>query len=177
MQAVKKDSAVTGVGVSTKPAGKPAVFIERAKFDSAIKRVMAKANFGLIAETNAVPLQAIVHETRTETTRTNLVILKAWLVRNRRKWSFNWHGVRISAAIQDADFFDQLEARSIALHQGDTLDTDLAIVQRFLPGANAWQNVSYTVTKFYSLKLCENQTTMDFTSYNGLPRARDGMTH
>ena len=177
LQAVKKDTAVTGVGVSTTPDRKPEVFLARAKFDTAIKRVNAHSNFGLVSETDSLHYQAIVHETRTETKRTNLVILKAWLMRNRRKWSFNWQGLKISAAIKDADFFNQLEARSIALHQGDALDADLAIVQRFLPGANVWQNVSYTVTKVYSVRLGETQTTMDFTSYNVLPEPRSGTKH
>lgn len=173
LQAMKKDNAVTGLGVSTKPAAKPAVFIERAKFDSAIERVTAKVGFSLMTVVAREPYEAIVHETRTRSTRTSLVVLKAWLVRSQRKWSFNWQGLKISAAIKDPDFFDQLEARSIALRQGDALDADLAIVQRFLPAANVWENVSYTVTKVYSVKLGETQTTMDFVTFEGLPEARD----
>lgn len=174
LHAVKKDAAVTGLGVSTKPATKPTVFIERAKFDSAIKRVAATASFSLDAV--RAPHDAIAQETRSQTTRTSLIVLKAWLVRSRRKWSFNWQGLKISAAIKDPDFFDQLEARSIALRLGDALDADLAIVQRFLPAANVWENVSYTVTKVYSVKLGETQTTMDFTTDRGLPKPRDGST-
>lgn len=178
LQAVNKDTAVTGIGVSTKPSSKPVVFIERASFSSAIDRVSAKARIGLMTEADAeaTPHEAMVYQTRSQTARTSVVVLKAWLVRSRRKWSFNWQGLKISAAIEDPDFFDQLEARSIALRQGDALDADLAIVQRFLPAANVWENVSYTVIKVYSLKLGETQTTMDFASFKGLPEPRDGTT-
>src|SRR5262249_13761143 len=158
--AVKKDQAVTGVGVSRIPDARPEVFIERARFDNAIKRLTTRVSYDYAAHELAYA-PTIAHETRTETRRTNLVILKAWLERGRRKCRFNWQGLKISAAIKDPDFFDQLAARSIALHQGDALDADLTIVQRFLPAANVWENISYTVTKVYSVKLGETQTTMD----------------
>ena len=94
------------------------------------------------------------------------------LQRGKHKWTFNWQGIKISAAITDPDFFDQLAARSIALHQGDALDADLAINQRFLPAAQVWENVSYVIAKVYSVKVGETQTTMDFTTFTGRPTDR-----
>ena len=117
LQAVKRDEAVRGVGVSRTPDAKPEVFIERVRFDDAIKRLTARAAFDYVTDQMA-SIPAIVHETRTQTIRTNLVILKAWLERGRRKWRSNWQGLKISASIKDPDFFDQLAARSLPCTRG-----------------------------------------------------------
>ena len=69
--------------------------------------------------------------------------------------------------------------RSITLRQGDALDADLSITQRFLAEANVWENFEYTVTKVYSVKLGETQTTMDFSHYgvSANPPTQDKSKH
>lgn len=179
LQAVKKDKAVESIGVSKTRSAPPAVFVERTKLDDAIKRLNEAIAPGSYAADAPTDSATVVPQTRMETVRTNLVILKAWLERGRRKWRFNWQGMKISAAIRDPDFFDQLESRSIALRQGDALDADLSISQRFLPAANVWENFEYTVTRVYSVKLGETQTTMDFAHYPvpQTPPAQDKNKH
>ena len=155
LQAVKKDKAVDAFGVDTTPSAKPSVYVDRPKFDTVLRRLNTFALSAFDESMRSLP--PIVHETRIETVRTNLIILKAsaWLQRGKRKWTFNWQGIKISAAIADPDFFTQLAARSIALHQGDALDADLDITQRFSPAANVWENVGYRVAKVYSVRLGE----------------------
>ena len=108
--------------------------------------------------------RSIGYELREQDVRANLTIIKAVLLRGKRKWQFNWQGHKISAPIADSNFFDQLESRAIALRQGDALDANLKIVQRFLPEAKVWENAAYTVTEVYSVKLGETQTTMDLAT-------------
>lgn len=109
-----------------------------------------------------IDIPVVVPEKRTKKIRANLVIIKAVFLRSKRKWQFNWNGIKVSAPINDADFFDQLEAGDIALHQGDALDADLVVHQEYIEGARVWQNRSYEVVKVYSVTLGQNQTTMDF---------------
>jgi hypothetical protein len=54
--------------------------------------------------------------------------------------------------------------RSIARHQGDRRDADLAITQNLLSDARFRDNTAYPVTKAYAVKRGETQTTMDFSN-------------
>ena len=56
---------------------------------------------------------------RTELAR--VVILKAWLVPGKRKWSFEWNGVPISATISDNVFVSRIASREILIGYGDAL--------------------------------------------------------
>jgi hypothetical protein len=58
-----------------------------------------------------------------------IVILKAWLNHAKRKWSFEWNGVPISAPIGDKDFLDQLDRREHLLGAGDALDVEITYKQ------------------------------------------------
>jgi hypothetical protein len=65
--------------------------------------------------------------------------------------------------------YDQLESALKAsstvgslVRECGLLDADLSISKRFLAEANDWKNSGYTVTKAYSVKLDETQTTMNF---------------
>jgi hypothetical protein len=61
--------------------------------------------------------------------RARLVILKAWLNHAKRKWSFEWNGVPISAPIADRDFLDRLDRREHLLGAGDALDAEITYRQ------------------------------------------------
>lgn len=61
-----------------------------------------------------------------------LVILKAWLKANNRKWSFEWNAVPVSAPIKDADFLARIERREHLIGSGDALDVELRY-SRFTP--------------------------------------------
>jgi hypothetical protein len=72
------------------------------------------------------------HErTRTETAR--LVILKAWLNHAKRKWSFEWNGIPISAPIIDRDFLDRIDRREYLIGAGDALDVTIVFKQTLDP--------------------------------------------
>lgn len=176
LNAVKDDKAVTGIGFGKHRDATPAFHIARPSFNNALNRLGGFATL-LSSAIMEAPSINVIPETRVQTQRVNLVVLKAWLRRSKHKWMFNWQGLKVSAPILDPDFFDQLEKRSIALHQGDALDADLAITQNYLSDARVWENSTYAVTKVYAVKLGETQTTMDFTSRVPLPNPHDGKMH
>lgn len=174
VEAVERDPHVTSLGVS-KPKQPPRIEITRPQMRKVIEHTRERMPPGYqfvlphavkitqvldAIETTKEP--APVTKKRTRETRANLVIIKAVLLRSKRKWQFNWNGIKVSAPIKDASFFDKLEAGDIALHQGDALDADLLIKQEFIEAANVWQNKSYEVVKVYSVTLGESQKTMTF---------------
>jgi hypothetical protein len=165
LKAVETDHSVRSIGVGTKLEGPPVMTVPRAYFSEALRRLdwpidlPRSERLTMIEEPGSLGF-----ETREQDVRSNMIIVKAVLLRSKRKWQFNWQGIRISAPITDPNFFDQLEARAIALRQGDALDANLTIVQRFLPDARVWENAGYTVTKVYSIRLGEMQTTMDLVT-------------
>ena len=92
--------------------------------------------------------------------RVRLVVLKAWLVRSGRKWSFEWNGVPLSASITDETFFDPLESHEIMFGQGDALDVELTYEQEFDESLGVFVN---------------DQRTFKVTKvYRPLPRAKQG---
>jgi hypothetical protein len=86
---------------------------------------------------------------RTRKERARLVILKAWLNHAKRKWSFEWNGVPLSAPISDKDFLDQLDRREHLLGSGDALDVELTYKQIFEPTLSVYVNDpnSFIVTR------------------------------
>jgi len=75
---------------------------------------------------------------RQETAR--LVILKAWLNHAKRKWSFEWNGVPLSAPIVDKEFLDRIERREYLIGAGDALDVQIAFKQAFDPTLSVYVN-------------------------------------
>jgi hypothetical protein len=69
--------------------------------------------------------------TRTREEKARLVILKAWLNHAKRKWSFEWNGVPISAPIADEDFLAKLDNRDYLIGAGDALDVIIDFRQNF----------------------------------------------
>jgi hypothetical protein len=70
-------------------------------------------------------------KTRTREEKARLVILKAWLNHAKRKWSFEWNGVPISAPIADEDFLAKLDNRDYLIGAGDALDVIIDFRQNF----------------------------------------------
>jgi hypothetical protein len=86
---------------------------------------------------------------RTRKERARLVILKAWLNHAKRKWSFEWNGVPLSAPIADKEFLDQLDRREHLLGSGDALDVELTYKQTFDSALGVYVNDpnSFVVTR------------------------------
>jgi hypothetical protein len=164
LQAVDRDPAVQSLGIGTSSEAKPVVSVSRSQFVEVEHRLRRQRELFDQRRFSALEAPAPIKVTRTLSNRAHLTVVKAVLLRSRRKWQFIWQGIKVSARITDTRFFDQLEARSIALRQGDALDAELEITQRLLSEANAWKNQEYVVTKVYSVRVGETQATMDFTS-------------
>ena len=139
IEAVREDSSVESIAfVENMHVREPSLIIPREGFDQVLDKV---------------ELLATVPEGRTRTIseRTHLGVIKAVFERSRRKWQFIWRGIRISASIVDASFFDRLERREIAIAQGDSLDVELAIFQEFDPAARVWINEGYEVVRVFDI--------------------------
>jgi hypothetical protein len=88
-----------------------------------------RADFPLVASQIGLVEEEPTERTKTEKAR--LVILKAWLNHAKRKWSFEWNGVPLSAPIVDKQFLDQLDRREHLLGAGDALDVEITFRQTF----------------------------------------------
>jgi hypothetical protein len=90
--------------------------------------------------------------------RTTLTIVKAIFQRGSRKWEFVWHsGVRISAAIQDPNFFARLASREFWFAQGDGLDVTLRVHQRYDDINSVYINEWYEVIQVFQVNHRERQ--------------------
>jgi hypothetical protein len=79
--------------------------------------------------------------------RASLTVVKAVFERGGRKWEFVWNGLKISAPITDASFFDRLASRQIWLAQGDQMDAVLRIHQRFDDVSGVYINERYEIAE------------------------------
>jgi hypothetical protein len=70
---------------------------------------------------------------------------KAVFERSARKWEFIWNGFKISAPILDQTFFDRLEARKVAIKQGDAFRAVLRIHQTYDKMSGNWINDRYEI--------------------------------
>jgi hypothetical protein len=117
-ESIERDPDVTEFGLTSSIHDpRPLVTIPRDDFSVITQRA--------VIETEEPPSE------RTKTERARLVILKAWLNHAKRKWSFEWNGVPISAPIFDRTFLDRLDRREILLGAGDALDVDIVFKQTF----------------------------------------------
>ena len=88
-------------------------------------------------------------ETRVVQEQCDLQIVKAILERSSRKWEFMWRGVKISAPVLDAKFYEQFFAHDITIAPGDELSVRLAIKQSREPRTGIYTNVGYEVLEVY----------------------------
>lgn len=114
---LERDAGITAFGVTSSLSDpEPVVLVPRAKFE-------------MLAE----PVTVIEgpQKTREREDKARLVILKAWLNHAKRKWSFEWNGVPLSAPIADNIFLDKLDQREYLIGSGDALDVILKYTQNF----------------------------------------------
>jgi hypothetical protein len=132
---LQKDLKVTGFGLTTGlDAPKVPLYIPR-------------TDFPRFTHDLVLPEETLTQRTNTATAR--LVILKAWLNQAKRKWSFEWNGVPISAPIKDNDFLDAIAKREYLIGAGDALDVEISFKQTFDKQLKVYVTdpSSYVVTK------------------------------
>jgi hypothetical protein len=135
-ETIERDPNITEFGLTSSIHDpQPLVTIPRADFSVVTRRV--------VIETEDPPSE------RTKTERARLVILKAWLNHAKRKWTFEWNGVPISAPISDREFLDKLDRREFLLGAGDALDVEITYKQAFDPAIRVYVNDpnSFVITR------------------------------
>jgi hypothetical protein len=85
--------------------------------------------------------------------RTRVLIHKAWLNHAKRKWTFEWNGVPISAHVTDQNFLKKIDDREVLFGAGDALDVDIEFNQAYLDDVEVFKNdpQSYIITKVYQV--------------------------
>jgi hypothetical protein len=115
--ALDADENVTDFGITgSLKDPEPLIRIPRAEFPKVIT---------FDVPTEEQPKERIVKE------RARVVVLKAWLNHAKRKWSFEWNGVPISAPIADTEFLNKLDRREILFGSGDALDVEITFKQNY----------------------------------------------
>jgi hypothetical protein len=83
--------------------------------------------------------------------RQHVVVVTAVLeASTTRKWQFLWNGLKIRAAIHDADFFEKLALHEYEFGQGDSLVIDLVAEQELNEFVRAYETKGYHVIKVHS---------------------------
>lgn len=134
-EALEADRNITDFGLTSGIADpQPILNIPRIEFPIAIFPTPV---------TETVPKEQIRRE------KARLVILKAWLNHAKRKWSFEWNGVPLSAPISDVTFLDRLARREYLLGAGDALDVEITFRQFLEPQLGVYVNDqnSFVVSK------------------------------
>ncbi|HWM47840.1 MAG TPA: hypothetical protein VNR11_13110 [Xanthobacteraceae bacterium] len=114
---------------------KPLVQVPRDRFATLTRRT-------LVSE-----LQSQRSRQHTETAR--VLILKAWVNHKKRKWTFEWNGVPVSAPIVDEEFLDKIERREYLIGAGDALDVEITVLQNYDAKLKLYVNDqrSYLITR------------------------------
>lgn len=135
-RALEADKAVTDFGITgSLKDPQPLIEIPRADFPAFPKTAVLETVDGA--------------NERFRRERTRLLVTKPWLNHARRKWSFEWNGVPISAPIIDAAFLDQIDRHEVVFGSGDALDVEISYKQTFSPELGIYENdtTSYVISK------------------------------
>lgn len=125
------DTSVRGLGLKTRPDKSiPPLYIPREKFSIFDSR-----------NDNEGSREIIEFAT--------LEISRAILSRGKRKWEFYWRGMRISAPVLDAGFYDRFFAHEIMIAPGDGLRVALRITQVQSPDTGIYVNEQYEVVEVF----------------------------
>lgn len=136
IEPLQKDPNVTGFGLTTNlEAPQIPLYIPREEFPR-------------LTRISVIP-DVTTAMKRTNKAKARFVILKAWLSQAKRKWSFEWNGVPISAPIRDPQFLDDLTKRKYLIGSGDALDVEVSFIQNYDPALKVFVNDpnSFVVTK------------------------------
>lgn len=137
-ESVEKDPTISNVSFHSSDNETPALVVPREQF-----AVLSR-------EVNEVA------EPQFNEVNVTLVITRAIFVRSRRKWEFKWGGRTISGPILDDSFFSQLQAHSITLGYGDTLEVRLKIISQFDPKLGIDVEKGFEVVEVYRHIPAEN---------------------
>jgi hypothetical protein len=93
----------------------------------------------------------------------SLVVTKIILEKSKRKWEFIWSGIRISAPINDPDFYPKMAAREYVFGQGDVISVRLRFHQKWDDSAQTYINVAYEILKVHDVVRSLRQTRFETT--------------
>jgi hypothetical protein len=146
MESLSNDQHVTGMAfVPHMDSPVPDIVIPRDVFPQIVPSIRDEGNTRLIEE------------------NCDLQIVKAILVRERRKWEFRWRGVKISAPVLDQQFYTEFFAHNIKIAPGDELKVRLLIRQTKDEETGIYANVGYDVVKVFEHipRVQQTQLTQD----------------
>ena len=129
-RAIEADPQITSVGLSPDSKQPPPVQIPRERF------VALPAH-----PEQGDPLFRELEEI------TDLEILRAILVRSKRRWEFSWNGVPIAAPVVDSQFYDDFFAHRITIAPGDRLRVRLRVRQKRVPDIGIYMNDTYEIAE------------------------------
>jgi hypothetical protein len=101
--------------------------------------VVPQQDFPKAIRNLAIPPE-VFEKTRVREEPVRLIILKAWFNHSKKKWSFEWNGVPISAPVKDEKFLDAIENRQHLFGNGDALDVVLMFKQNFDEALGVYRN-------------------------------------
>lgn len=98
---------------------------------------------------------------RVEQEEVTLSILKVIFSKKRRKWEFVWHGVKISAYIDDPVFIANLMSGNQKVGNGDAVRAVLDIGQEWDANDKVWLNTAYAISKVIEYIPMKNRDLFD----------------
>lgn len=159
ISAVDQDQDVKALSVIANHEGlaTPSITIPRGDFSAILAQLR---NLAVAQDFELAPTEP-PSDFRDATQRVHLLVVKAVLKRSTRKWEFGLHGRDISAPILDGSFFDRLQLREISLTQGDYLDVDLRVLQKFDSDNRVWRTTEYQIVRVYDVIPGQPPSTLD----------------
>src|ERR1035437_2133898 len=132
-RSIDQDDSIESIGITTKMDGPPPELqVQRDNIHDAA-----------IASNQPEPNQRVIPE------QAEIQILRAILERGKRRWEFSWRGIRISAPVTDARFYEEFFAHRIKIAPGDILQVTLLIRQNRDPDTGVYTNVDYEVSEVF----------------------------
>jgi hypothetical protein len=105
--------------------------------------IQRSALLRVTSEPEALPDTRQVRET------IEVQILKAILEPSKRKWEFIWRGIKISAPINDNDFFVNFTNHDISIAPGDVLSVTIIIHQKRDVSTGIYTNNGYEIEEVH----------------------------
>jgi len=131
-KAAQSDSDITYVGINY-DNGSKSVILE-----------IPRAEIEKLAKDDEV-------EEKTDSVRAEITIIRAILERSKRKWEFDWNGVKISSSITDDNFYKKFEGHEYQIAPGDRLVVELKIKRRRDKVSGVWEPISYEITSVWDV--------------------------